>query len=112
MDSPVYRIASSPLLSRSTPRKRAVGLRVQLALGKAREAEWPQQLAFLSHHVVGHQLADADHLVAVVGVGDEVGVVAELVEHREAVGREAADAARRLLLVFRHLPLEALLAEG
>src|SRR5215510_1203127 len=102
MDSPVYRIASSPLLSRSTPRERTVRLRMQLALGEAREAERQQQVALLARDVIGHQFADADHLVAVIGVGDEVGVLAESVEHGEAVGGEAPDAARRLLLVFRH----------
>ena len=43
-------------------------------------------------------LPDADHLVAVVRVGNHVDVLAEAVEHREIVGGEGADAAGRLLL--------------
>src|SRR5215469_17798315 len=85
---------------------------MQLSLGEAREAEGLEQVARLSADVVGHELADADHLVAVIGIRDDVDVLAEAVEHREAVGREAADAARRLLLVDGDLALEALLAEG
>src|SRR5713101_2470114 len=96
----------------SAPGERAVRHRMEPAGGEAREAERLEQVARRADDVVGDQLADADHLVAVVGIGDDVDIVAEAVEHRKAVGGEAADAARRLLLVEADLALEALLAEG
>src|SRR3990172_12445879 len=96
----------------SAPGKRAVRRRVQPARGEAREAEGLQELSTRADDVVGHQLADPDHLIAVIGVGNDVDVLAEPVEHGEAVGGEAADAARRLLLVAGDLPFEAFLAEG
>ena len=41
-----------------------------------------------------------------VAIGDDVNVLAEPVENGKVVGREAADAARRLLLVEADLALE------
>src|SRR5688572_32476139 len=79
----------------SAPREGRVRGRVQLAFGEAAEAERAQQIALVAADIVRHQLADADHLVAVVAVGDHVNVVAEPVEHRERIRGEAADAARR-----------------
>src|SRR6267143_535638 len=90
----------------STPRERAVGRRMELALREAREAERFEQLARSAAEVLGDELADPDHLVPVVRIRDHVGVVAKAVEHREVVGRETADAARRLLLVKRCLAFE------
>src|SRR5438045_3280370 len=63
-------------------------------------------------HHLGHLAADADHLVAVVRVGDDVHVRAHVVEDREAVGGEAADAARAHVLVRAALTLEPLHAVG
>jgi hypothetical protein len=82
------------------------------AFGEAGEAERIEQVAVIAADIVGDQLADADHLVAMVGIRDHIDVLAEAVEHGEAVRREAADAARRLLLIELDLAFETLLAAG
>src|SRR5579863_10581936 len=107
----VLRQSCSAPWARSAPREGAVGRGMKFPLGKAGKAERLEQVARRPADVVGHQMADADHLVAVIGIGHHIDVVAEAVEDREAVGREAADAAGRLLLVKRQLALESLLAE-
>src|SRR3712207_8528862 len=76
----------------------------------AREAERFEQGLRLVHELLGHQRPYTDHLVAVVGVGDDVGVLAEGVEDGEAVGGEAPDPTRRLLREEFSLALEAALA--
>ena len=43
---------------------------------------------------LGDQLAHTDHLVAVVGVGDDKAVLAHGVEYRKAVRGKRTDAAR------------------
>src|SRR5581483_3963652 len=50
----------------STPRERTVRYGMKLALGEAAEAKRLEQSALLAHHLLRHQLADADHLVAVI----------------------------------------------
>src|SRR3954452_6540226 len=87
--------------------RRAAG-GMQPPLLEAVEAERLQQPLRSPEHLLGDQSADTDHLVAVVGVGDDVGVLPEHVEDREAVRREAADATRRLLGEQVPLALEAL----
>ena len=94
---------------RSTPRERAVGYRVQPPFREAGEAERFEQPALAPEHLVRHQLAQGDHLVAVVGIRDHVAVLAEHVDHRKAVGRKAADAARGLLAPVPRLAVVALL---
>src|ERR1700674_1165083 len=79
---------SSAEHERSAPRKRAVGGRMQSTLGEAREAKRPQQLARPAADVLGHELADTDHLVAVVRIGDYVDVIAETVEDWKIIGGE------------------------
>src|SRR5437763_16464872 len=54
------------------PRKRAVGGRMQFTLGETREAKRLQQLARPPADVLGHQLADAAHPIAVVRIGHHV----------------------------------------
>src|ERR1700724_2128608 len=108
----VHPIARRPARPRLAPRERTVGSRMQLAGREAREAERLEQLAALAADVLGHELADANHLVAVIRVGDHVDILAEAVEHREIVGRETADAAGRFAPVQVAQPLEAFLAEG
>ncbi|MND00696.1 hypothetical protein D3C83_194010 [compost metagenome] len=66
---------------------------MQFALLEARETEGLQEGALLAEELLRDQLADADHLVAVVGVGDDVDILAEGVEDREIVRREAAETA-------------------
>ena len=81
-------------------------LRRSARSGKARAA-----CDFSPHDLLRGELADADHLVAVVRIRDDEDIVAEDVEDREIVGREAAKAARLLvLLVDADLAFEALLA--
>src|SRR5579872_1628219 len=96
----------------SAPRKRAVRSRMQSTLGEAREAKRLEQLTRSPADVLRRERADADHLVAVVGVGDHVDVVAEAVEDREVVGGEGADAPGGLTFEVRKRSLEALLAES
>src|SRR3546814_7164138 len=81
------------------PGAMTVGGAEGLALGEAGEGEGLQ----LGNLVVAgedfrHQLADASHLEAVVGVRDHVGVRHDPVEHRHVVGREGADAAVAAIL--------------
>src|SRR5688572_33042325 len=95
----------------SAPRERTLRYRVQLALRIAREAEGFEQARFLARDLLRRELADAQHLITMVGVGDDEDVVAKFVEDREAIGSEAAKPARLLvLLVEPDLALEALLA--
>src|SRR3546814_8242041 len=75
---PYTTLFRSPLAAPSAPGKRAVRDRVQVALGIAREAEGLQQRRRrAAQHLLGHQLADADPLVAVVRIRDHVGVLAK-----------------------------------
>src|SRR5215472_16698548 len=92
----------------SAPGERRVARGMQGAGAVAREPERGQQPLFLAEQLLGHQRPDPDHLVAVVGVGDDVGVLAEDIEYREAVRRERADPAGRLVPVELALALEAL----
>src|SRR6185437_4810164 len=66
----------------------------------------------LAKQFLGDQCPDADHLVPVIGVGDDVGVLVEHVEDWEAVRGERADPAGRLMPVRRALALEPLMAVG
>src|SRR5262245_42628853 len=85
---------------------------MQLAFGVAREPEGLEQIALVSRELFGDELADPDHFVAVVAVGDDEDVLAEPVEDREVVRREAADPARRLVAIDAALAGKALLAMG
>src|SRR5262245_49731167 len=96
----------------STPGKRTVRHRMELPLLVAREAERFQESALVTgRDFFGDQLADADHLIAVVRVGNEVAVVTKDVEHGETVRREATEPPGRLPAIKRVLPFEALVAE-
>ena len=70
---------------------------MQLALGVARQAERFEQGRRTAGDFFRDQLADADHLEAVIGVGDQVAVLMENVEDGETVRGETADAAGGLL---------------
>src|SRR5450631_1463645 len=48
------------------PRKRTVGGWMQFAFGETREAERFQEIARPATDILGHELADADHLISVV----------------------------------------------
>src|SRR5262249_15147878 len=107
MQSPLRTQTRQTIRRPSAPPERAVADRMQLARSVTRKPERIEEHPMRSEKLVGDEIADADHLVAVVRIGDHIDVVAETVEHREAVRREAADSARRLgTAVLRVLPLE------
>src|SRR5215470_216651 len=83
---------------------------MQLSCAVPREAERLEQSLLVAEQLLGHERANADHLVAVVGVGDHVCVLPERVEYWEAVRSERADSARRLRAVQVPLPGEPLQA--
>src|SRR5207237_6801969 len=95
----------------STPRKRTVRYRMQLAFGIAREPERREQRRLLAEQLTADELADADHLEAMIRVGDHVHVVAKAIEHRKTVRREATDPARRLVAIDAVLSFETFLTE-
>ncbi len=66
---------------------------MQLSLRITGEAEGLKPARGLAADFLGDQLADADHLVAVVRVGDDEDILAEHVEDWKIVRREAAEAA-------------------
>src|SRR3546814_13045421 len=61
------------------------------ALAVARLPEGGEKRALLAQDPLRDQLADAQHLVAEVGIRDHVAVLSEAVQDGEGVGREAAD---------------------
>ena len=69
---------------------------MQLALGETRKTKRLQEIACPAADILGHELADSDHLIPVVRVGNHKDVAAEAVEDRKIIGREGADAAGRL----------------
>jgi hypothetical protein len=85
---------------------------VQLAGLVPAEPEWREQALIFAEQLLGDQRADPDHLVPVIGIGDDVRVLAEHVEDGEAVRGERADPAGRLVPVRRALALEPLVAVG
>src|SRR5215472_15781320 len=76
IDRSVPRPRSSPVsFARLAPREGAVGGGMQPAFGEAREAEGLEELAALPADILGDELADADHLVAMVRISDHIDVV-------------------------------------
>ncbi len=63
---------------------------MKFSLGEAREAERLKQPAFLAEEFLRHELAHADHLIAMIGVGDDIDIFAKYIEHRKIIRREAA----------------------
>src|SRR5215471_21087309 len=98
--------------SASAPGERRVAGRVQVAAAVTAEPERRQQFLALAQQLPGDQRPDPDHLVPMIGVGDDVGVLVEHVEDGETVRRERADTAGRLVAVCLALPLEPLMAVG
>src|ERR1700730_7391372 len=94
----------------SAPRERRAAGGVQLARLVAGEAERRQEALLLAEQMRLDKGADADHLVSVVGVGDDVSVLAECVEYREAARGEGADPAGRLVPVKLSLAPQPLVA--
>src|SRR3954453_262905 len=102
-----------PLLHQfSAPGEGARRYRMQPAFGVAGNPERLEQRARLANDLLRHEFADADHLVAVIGVRDDIAIVAEDIENREGIRREAADAAGLFLVIQPMLALEALVTEG
>src|SRR3954453_5104898 len=80
---------------------------VEVTRREAFEAERVQQARMLAHEHLRDLASDADHLVAVIRVEDAVDIRLDVVEHREVVDGEGADAARASLLVQRAAAFEA-----
>src|SRR5207244_8212727 len=97
----------APASSALGPGIRRVRNRMEIAGLEALEAERVEQRRVLADEHLRHLAADADHLVAVVRVEDCVHVRLQIVEDREVVGGERADAARARGLVERPAALEA-----
>ena len=66
---------------------------MQFALGEPRKAERLEQFTLLAYQFLRHELAHADHFIAVIGVGNDIDILAEDVEDREIVRGEAAEPA-------------------
>ena len=64
---------------------------MKLTLGKTSETERFQKLAILPHQLFRNKFANTNHFVAMVGVGDDVNVLAKFIEDREIVGCEATE---------------------
>src|SRR5918998_636181 len=94
----------------SAPREGGVAGGVQPSGLVAGEAERFEQPLLLAQQLPGYQRPDPDHLVSVVGVGDDVGILPEHVEDGETVRGEAPDPTRGLLGEEVTLALEALVA--
>jgi hypothetical protein len=78
-----------------------------LALGETGEGERRQFGHRLTRNkMAGNELADADHLIAMVGVGDHVAIVGDPVEDGDRIRREGADAAVAPLLELAAIVLE------
>ena len=77
---------------------------MQLSGLVAGEAERFEQFLRFVHKLLCYQRTDPDHLVAVVGVGDEVGIVPEGIEDGRSFGGKAPDTARRFLENREPLP--------
>src|SRR6266481_7429999 len=80
---------------------------MQVAGRETFESEWVEQARVLADDDLRHLTPDADHLVAVIRVEDRVDVRLQVVEDREVVGGECADAARAGVSVEREATLEA-----
>src|SRR4051812_18380653 len=89
------------------PRIGRVGDGVEVTRREALEAERVEQARMLTDEHLRHLAADADHLVAVVRVEDAVHVRLDVIEDREVVDCERADAAGARVLVLGAAALEA-----
>src|SRR5918997_5858790 len=96
----------------SAPREGGIAGGVQPSGLVAGEAERFEQPLLLAQQLLGHQRPDPDHLVSVVGVGDDGGILPEHVEDGKTVRGEAADPPRGLPGEEVALALEALVAVG
>src|SRR5438105_10138127 len=96
----------------SAPRKRAMRHRMQFSFGITRKPKRYEQRRLFAEKLGGDELAHADHLEPVVGIGDHINIVAKAIEHRKAIGREAPDATGRFVAIDAVLPFETFLTEG
>src|SRR5258708_9349825 len=94
----------------SAPGERRVARGMQFAAAVPGEPERRQEPLFLAEQFLRYERPDTDHLVSVIGVGDDIRVLAENIEYREAVRGEGADPARRLVPVKLALAVEARVA--
>lgn len=66
---------------------------MQVAFRETGKAKWVQDAAVFAHQNFCHFLAHADHLVAMIAIGDNVDVREHCVEHGEIIRRESAHSA-------------------
>jgi hypothetical protein len=70
------------------PWKGTTGLREQFSLLISIKTKRIEQGLLLSHDLLGHELADPDHLIAVTGVGNKIAVLLHHVEDGETIRAE------------------------
>ena len=70
---------------------------MKVALCIAGEAKRVEEPGLVATDRLGDQLAHTNHLVAMVGVGDDEAVLPHAIKYRKAVRGECADAARGFL---------------
>ena len=83
---------------------------MQSAFRIAGEPKRIHQLRRRAQNFFRGELADTDHLKAVIRIGDDVAIFAEDIEDGKAIRCETADPARRFLPILTCLTFEALLA--
>src|SRR5690625_7370923 len=86
--------------------------RMQLTPLETGEPERRQQPALFTEYFLCDQLADANHLEAVIGIGNDIAVVPKCIENGKTVQRKTTETARAFIgFVIPLKPFEPLLAE-
>ena len=75
---------------------------MQFTFLKAGKSKWFQQAGPVAAYLLGHELANAEHLVAMVGICDEVAILSKGIEYRKTVRGKCADTTGGLFLVQGH----------
>ena len=68
---------------------------MQIAFGVTRIPERFEQCTFAAGDLISDQFTYTDHFVAMIGIGDEIAIVTDDIEHRKTVRRECAYATGR-----------------
>ena len=85
----------------STPWEGTVRYRMEFAIGITRQAKRFQQSGFFTLQFLGDQGTNTDHFIAVIGIGDDIGVFQWAVKNRKTIRRKTTDAAGRVLAIKR-----------
>ena len=83
---------------------------MQASLRVAREPEWLKQALFFTCNFIGNEFSNTNHFIPVIGVSNNVTVIAKNIEDRKAVGCECTYSTGRLFFVFRVRALKPFLA--